>query len=307
MPSKQQAPKSKSKFQVMAEVRRKLKHESDGWKPKRFLDLGDPELNGVFGNRDIGLPYGKIVEVSGEPSVGKSVLALDLLAAAQADGAIGIWVDAENSWDDDWSANRGVNIDDLNLISPIVGTFGVKKGPNRRLITAQEMLTEAETTMSLLHQRFPDQPLFSVVDSVAALLMEEEAEAGIDGQNMRSKLALPTMMSSLLRRWIGLMQVYNATTILINQLRVNPTTMFGDPFYTPGGKAIQFYSHVRVRVRRPGKGRLLKGGKAIGIKGIMTNVKNKAGGVEGDKCGYKIYYDGRSTFLPASEVKEETE
>lgn len=286
----------------MDDIRKKLHHVSTGWAPKVYLNLGCKELNGVFGNENIGLPYGKIVELSGEPSVGKSVLALDLLAAAQEEGAIGIWVDAENSWDRDWSSLRGVKVDEVNLVSPIVGLFGSEKKP--RLITAQEMLMEAEEVMSVLHHRYPKRPMFSVVDSVAALLMEEESAAGIDGQNMRSKLALPTMMSSLLRRWIGLMQVYNATTVLVNQLRINPNA-WGDPYYTPGGKAIQFYSHVRVRMRRKSKSRLLKGGKVIGMKGIMENMKNKAGGVEGDRCGYKIYFDGRSSFIPAADLKEE--
>lgn len=307
MPSKAPAKKTPKKplnENVVLDVRKKLQHMDFHRKAISFLDFGCKELNSVVGDEDRGLAYGKIVELSGLPSNGKSVLALDMLAAAQQDGALTFWVDVETSWDENWSARRGVDCSRVNLIQPMVGTFGKQK--EKRLSTAQELLEQAEETMALLHRRFPNRPMFGVVDSVAALLMEEEAEVGLTGQNMKSNMALPAMMSKILRRWIGLLQVYGGTVIFINQLRINPMA-WGDPYYTPGGQALPFYAHVRVRVHRMRKARLLKAGKLIGVKGVLKNLKNKAGGVEGSTCGYKIYFDGRSSFFPASEAKEAEE
>lgn len=288
---------------MVSKVRKTLRHVRFTWQPKRFLDTGSPELNAVLGDPEKGLAYGKILEISGRPSNGKSLLAMDLMAAAQADGAIGTWVDAENSYDAEWMQKRGVDTEALNLVEPIVGTFGSAK--ETRLIAGEEMLEEAEHVMSLVHQKFPDHPQFMVVDSVAALLMEDEAAAGITGQNLNTTQALPKMLSKLCRRWVGLMQVYNCTTVFVNQLRDKPMA-WGDPSYSPGGNAIPFYAHIRVRIRRPSKSRLMKNGKMVGIRGILRNDKNKAGGLEGAECGFKMYLDGRSKFVPKEDIEDKT-
>lgn len=303
---KSAAPKSKAPLvgaKLVEAVRSRLSHISFKWTPRRWLDTGSAELNGVLGDPEKGIPYGKIIELSGENSNGKTAIAMDLMAAAQADGAFGIWVDFENSFDPEWAGKRGVDTENICIISPMVGQFGKEK--ERRLSTAEEMLMEAEQVMLTLHKQFPDTPMFLVGDSIAAMLVAEEAEAGLDGQNMKSKMGLPSMLGGLLRRWTGLLQVYNCTACFINQLRINPMA-WGDPTYTPGGKALPFYAHVRVRLKRAkGKGRILKAGKMIGIRGTLRNDKNKAGGIEGEVCGFKMYFDGRSAFLPASEVEDQ--
>jgi RecA/RadA recombinase len=258
--------------------------------------MGDPEK---------GLPFGKIVEVSGQSSHGKSAFALDLVAAAQEYGARCVWIDFENSFDVEWSQRRGVNTDELLVVSPFVGMFPGEKQP--RLSTAEEVLEEAEASLVQFHQAEPSRPMFVVVDSIASMLVGEEAEGGVDGQNLRSRIGLASFLSGFLRRWIGLLQTLDATALMINQLRVNPMA-FGDPHYTPGGNALPFYAHVRVRMRRGKKGgRILKGGKIVGIHGVLRNDKNKAGGVEGASCLFRIYFDGRSVFQDVEEQEDASE
>jgi len=83
--------------------------------------------------------------------------------------------------------------------------------------------------------------------------------------------------------------------------------MFGSPYYTPGGNALKFYCHSRVRVQRTKGGKVLRMGQQVGIQGVIINVKNKAGGVEGAKIGYKIYFDGPTEFLPTERLKRGAE
>lgn len=289
--------------EIIRSIRSELKHVSFKRTQRVWLDTGSKELNAVLGEEDRGIPYGKIIEISGENSNGKTGIVMDLVACAQAQGAKAVWVDFENSFDPDWAARRGVDVEGLVLVSPLVGTFG--KDKTTRLSTAEEMLVEAERVMATLHRLHPGCPIILAADSVAAMLVEDESSAGLDGQNMKSKMALPTMLSGLLRRWTGLLQVYNALAIFINQLRISPMK-WGDPTYTPGGKALPFYAHVRVRMKRAKKGgRLKRAGKTVGIKAILRNDKNKAGGIEGAECGFKMYFDGRSQFFAASEIEED--
>jgi len=291
--------RAKDPVSILERVRQRLRHEPQSWQPRRWLDLG-PVLNPVLGDPQKGIPYGRIIEISGESSHGKSAFALDLVAAAQADGAACVWIDFENSWDAGWAKLRGVKPDEIAVIQPIVGLFPGEKEP--RLSTAEELLAEAEGVMAEIYKSGEGRPQFVVVDSVASMLVEGEAEAGVQGQSMKTRLNLPVFLSGLLRRWIGLLQTFEATAVMINQLRVNPMS-WGDPYYTPGGKALPFYAHSRVRMRRGSKGgRILRGGQVVGIHGVMRNDKNKIGGVEGTCCKFKIYFDGESEFY---EVEEE--
>lgn len=283
-------------------IRAHLKHKPVPWTPRRYLDTGSPELNAVIGNEEKGIAYGKLIEISGMSSSGKSALALDLLAAAQDDGAFTVWIDFENSWDPEWASRRGVKVEEVCVIHPYVGTFGTEK--ESRLTSVQEMLEEAEATMSALKKADPERPLFLVGDSVAAMLTEDEATGGLTGQNMKTQMSLPVMLSRLFRRWIGLLQSLDATAVFINQLRQNPMA-WGDPFYTPGGNALPFYAHIRIRLKRAKKPRITKQGKMIGLKSILVNQKNKAGGLEQATCGFKMYQDGRSVFLPSNEIDGE--
>lgn len=287
--------------QQIESIRKKLKHYSSDWQPQRYLKTGNEDLDGVFGDPELGIPYGKLIELSGPESNGKSAIALDLIGKAQRDGAIAIWTDAENSLDDIWAKRRGVNVKELYKFSPYVGNFGKDKKP--RLITAQEMLEEVEQLIVQTHQTFADSYRFVVVDSVTALLTKDEAAGGLADQNMRTKLSLAAFLNQLLRRWVGLCQSTNTTVLFINQLRVNPTQLFGNPEYTTGGKALKFYCHVRSKIKRSNKGGYMqKGDKHIGIKGVLENVKNKVGGVEQSRVGYKVFWSGTTIYLPAEKI-----
>jgi RecA/RadA recombinase len=198
------------------------------------------------------------------------------------------------------------------VINPYLAVVGVdpkkldakKIKARQRLLTAEEMLEEAEVLAARVHRRMQESRILLVLDSVPALLTSAAAVAGITGQSRYTDNALAAFLSRLLRRWVAFAQTHNILMVFINQLRESPGTMFGDPTYTPGGNALRFYCHSRVRLWRVKGGRITKGGRMIGIKGTLTNIKNKLGGVEREQCGFKIYFSGKSLYLPTSEVKE---
>lgn len=282
-------------------IRSKLKHLSMDWAPTLWLDTSIPELNRVIGHAEKGIPYGRIIEMSGLESHGKTAIGLSLAALAQQDKALIVWGDLENSFNEDWARTRMLDPENMILIQPYVGKFGDEKEP--RMSTAQELCVEMEKCITSLRKKY-DRAIL-VVDSVPALLTEGEASDGLVGHNFRTSQDLPQFLGRLLRRWVGTAQAYNTTILLINQLRQNPMQRFGDPWYTPGGNATRFYSHIRVRVHRAKGGRITNGGKLVGIKGVMTALKNKTGGEERAQVGYRIMFDGPVEFVPASEIRKD--
>jgi RecA/RadA recombinase len=322
----------------LAAIRKSLNHLAMKWAPSAWLDTGVPGLNAVLGHETKGLAYGRMTEISGWESNGKTACVMSLAALAQQDGALVVWGDVENSFEPDWAKQRGfapcpkcsgtgtiagkdcadcggpdsaicgLDPSKLILIQPYVGRFSytdkmgkMHQEKEPRLSTAQELCSEIEAAMSLgtgVKKRFV------VLDSIAALLTEGESNAGVENANMRTNMDLPMFMGRLLRRWIGLAQVHNAMIILVNQLRQGPKS-FGDPTYTPGGNAPRFYSHVRVRVHRVSGSKITDKGKTIGIKGILTCKKNKTGGSEGAEIGFRLMFKGPLEFVPVKDVKGE--
>ncbi len=289
-------------------IRHALGHFTLEWTPTEYLDTGFPDLNEVLGHRERGLTFGRIIEISGWESSAKTALALSLAALSQQQGASVLWLDPETSFDADWAKIRGMEIttddegqvvgpDSFTLIQPYVGNFGKDKMP--RMATAQELCVEAEEVLAAKRKRF--KKLILVLDSIPALLPEMEAEAGIEGANMRSNMELPMFLSRLLRRWIGLAQSYNCLIVLINQLRSKPDKY--NPDYTPGGNAVRFYSHVRVRIRRAKGGVIKAKGKTTGMQGIITNVKNKSGSAERASVGFKLFFRGPLEFCDAAKLE----
>ena len=285
-------------------IRAALKH-----KPYRLLeisrlDTGNVGTNAVFGDHKTGIRVPSIIELSGQPSSGKSVIATDLAAIAQSKGFIVGLLDFEQSFDEQWSTTRGLKCgpdeEQFTLLQPYLGTVGTEKEPH--LITGEELLKEAEHWM--LAVRAADLNPFLILDSVASIMPEGASGDEIDDQNMRNDQALPKLMSRLMPRWIGVVASCGGVAIFINQLRQRPGIAFGDPWYSNGGNALPFYAHVRVRMRRKGKdsGKMRSGSDIIGIKGLMKNHKNKAGGVEGREIGYKIFNDGRAEFVKADRI-----
>lgn len=308
-----------SPAEQIAAIRSKLGHLTMKWRPKFCMDTGSPELNTVFGHPKRGILFGYMLELSGPESNGKTAVALDLTALCQDFGAICLWADIEASFDKVWAETRGVDTEKLFLFQPYIGRFKRKKkkgeeaqvqeGKNGKekpgqMSSAEVICSEIEATLQAMHDLHPDKPKFIVVDSVTAFLTEEESGAGIRDQNMRSKLALASFLNRLLRRWVGLMQATNTTILFINQLRVNPMQMFGNPEYSPGGKALKFYCHGRATLRRAAKGgQMRKSGKIIGLQGVIKSIKNKMGGFEEAEVGYKLYRSGKSVYTDAARIK----
>ncbi len=286
-------------------IRKKLKHFTTESKVKYWLDTGDPYLNSIFGSEEKGIPYGKIFELAGWESCGKTFLCQKLIALAQRDGASAGWMDLENSYDEDWAKTLGVDTEKLALFSMEMGRFGKEK--EERLITAEEQLAEMEEWIKLRRSKDPNGRMIVVVDSIPGMLPEEEGAVGIQEQNMRTKIALAPLLSKLMKRWIALARSANVIMLFINQLRVSPMA-FGNPEYTPGGNAIRMFASVRVRMRKKSK-KIIRNGKPAGIKGTLVNFKNKAGGGsrENLRCGYKLYYKGKMKYVDESEIKSEGE
>jgi RecA/RadA recombinase len=312
----------------LAAIRTSLGHVGEKTGEPVYLDtqkiLKTTDLNTVLGHTHKGILYGSMIEVAGWESAAKSANMMSIAALAQRDSAHVIWGDLENSFKADWALQRGfmkcptcaaktpamntctecngdgLDWNRLTLIYPYVGRFGKDKIP--RLASAQELCMEVEAAMKL--ERKGCDRLFVVLDSIAALETDEEQKAGLKDANMKTSMSLPKFMGRLLRRWMGIGLTRHAIIVLVNQLRQGPAR-FGDGTYTTGGNAIRFYPHVRVRVKRVLGSKIVEKKRVVGIKGIIENKKNKAGGEEGFKVGFKLWFKGNTEFLPAKEVMEE--
>ena len=196
-----------------------------------------------------GYPRGRIIEIYGPESSGKTTLALHAIAEVQKSGGRAAFIDAENAIDPIYARNLGVNIDELILSQPDSG---------EQALEITEMLIKSGA-IDLV-----------VVDSVAALVPQAE----LDGEMGDAHVGLQArLMSKAMRKLSGLMNKSECTAIFINQLREKVGVMFGNPETTPGGKALKFYASIRIDVR---KGEALK--DSDGIMGNKTKakiVKNK--------------------------------
>ncbi|MBE6128067.1 MAG: recombinase RecA [Erysipelotrichaceae bacterium] len=196
-----------------------------------------------------GYPKGRIVEIYGPESSGKTTLALHAIAECQKQGGRCAFIDAENAIDPVYAKNLGVDIDELILSQPDSGEQAL------------------EITEVLIKSGAID---LVVIDSVAALVPQAE----LDGEMGDASVGLQArLMSKAMRKLAGVMNRSNTTAIFINQLREKVGILFGNPETTPGGRALKFYSSVRLDVRR---GETLKNGsEAIGNATKIKVVKNK--------------------------------
>ena len=196
-----------------------------------------------------GFPKGRIIEIFGPESSGKTTIALHAIAEVQKTGGKAAFIDAEHALDPVYAKKLGVNIDELLLSQPDTGEQALE-------------ITEAlvrSGAMSII-----------VIDSVAALVPQAE----IEGEMGDSHVGLQArLMSQALRKLSGVINKTNTICIFINQLREKVGIMFGNPETTPGGRALKFYASVRLDVRR---GEQIKvNGDALGNKTIIKVVKNK--------------------------------
>lgn len=196
-----------------------------------------------------GIPRGRIVEIYGPESSGKTTLSLHIVANAQKAGGIAAFVDAEHAMDPVYAKRLGVNVDDLLISQPDAG---------------EQALEIVET---LVRSNAVD---IIVVDSVAALTPQAEIEGDMGQSHMGLQARL---MSQALRKLTAAIAKSNATVIFINQIRMKIGVMFGNPETTTGGNALKFYSSVRIEVRRAAQ--IKKGDQAIGNRVKVKVVKNK--------------------------------
>lgn len=196
-----------------------------------------------------GYPKGRIIEIYGPESSGKTTLALHAIAEVQKKGGRAAYIDAENAIDPHYAKNLGVNIDELILSQPDSGEQGLQ---------IAEMLIKSGAIDII------------VIDSVAALVPQAE----LDGEMSDSQVGLQArMMSKAMRKLSGVMNRSECTAIFINQLREKVGIMFGNPETTPGGRALKFYASVRLDIRRSEA--IKNGTEIIGNKVNVKVVKNK--------------------------------
>ena len=196
-----------------------------------------------------GYPKGRIIEIYGPESSGKTTLTLHAIAEVQKQGATAALIEAEQAIDPDYAKNLGVNIDELILSQPDSGEQGL------------------EIAETLVRSGAID---LVVVDSVAALVPQVELDGEMADQQMGLQARL---MSKALRKLSGVMNKTDCTIIFINQLREKIGVMFGNPETTTGGRALKFYSSVRVEIRRS---EVIKNGtEIVGNKVNIKVVKNK--------------------------------
>jgi recombination protein RecA len=300
---------------------KKLLHYSTFEPDQTFWLNVDPELNSVLGSKEFGIPYGKLIELSGLEHGGKTTMTTYLAGLAQQEGAGVIYLDLERSRDPVWAAKLGL---DFSQVIPIYSKLMMRKKKKKKgkdsdedegedsglaqLQTAEELFSEAAITMELLRQKgFEKQ--FLIIDSVAMISTKDVLEAGIQGQNMRTRMGRSMFLSETLPVMTQMAANYNAMIFLINQIRMKPGVMFGDPSYTPGGKGLDHAADIKARIRRLKDGRILHGGKAIGLLGKIKNHKNKGGrgSYEFGECGFKILWNkekARVRFMTVEEADD---
>lgn len=211
------------------------------------IATGSISLDLALGGR--GIPRGRIVEVFGPESSGKTTLTLHLIASAQKAGGVAAFIDAEHALDPAWSRRLGVNLEDLLVSQPDTG---------EQALEICEMLVRSNAVDLV------------VVDSVAALIPRAEIEGDMGDPQMGLQARL---MSQAMRKLTGAINRSKCTVVFINQIREKIGVMFGNPETTPGGRALKFYSSVRIDIRRTAS--IKNGDQAVGNRVRARVVKNK--------------------------------
>jgi recombination protein RecA len=221
----------------------------DGDQPANIdgIPTGSLSLDIALGGA--GVPRGRVLEVFGPESSGKTTLALHIIANTQRLGGVAAFIDAEHALDPSWAKRLGVKLDDLLVSQPDTG---------EQALEICELLVRSNAVDLI------------VVDSVAALIPRAE----IEGEMGDSHVGLQArLMSQALRKLTGAISKSRCTVLFINQIREKIGVMFGNPETTPGGRALKFYSSVRIDVRRTST--IKEGEVSVGARTRARVVKNK--------------------------------
>ena len=245
--------KDKTLEQVLADIEKQfgkgsiMKLGEEGVKNIDVVSSGSISLDIALGVG--GYPKGRIIEIYGPESSGKTTFALHAIAEIQKNGGRAAFIDAEHALDPIYAKKLGVNIDNLLLSQPDTG---------EQALEICDALVKSHA-ISII-----------VIDSVAALVPQAE----IEGEMGDSHVGLQArLMSQALRKLSGTINKTNTIVIFINQLREKVGVMFGNPETTPGGRALKFYSSIRLDVRRAEQ--IKQGDSVIGNKTVVKVVKNK--------------------------------
>ncbi len=196
-----------------------------------------------------GIPQGRVVEIYGPESSGKTTLTLHIIANAQKAGGVAAFIDAEHALDPEYAKKIGVNIDNLLISQPDNG--------EQALDIVETLVNSGEISVI-------------VIDSVAALVPKAEIEGDMGAHHMGTQARL---MSQALRKLTAIIAKSNCTVIFINQIRMKIGVVFGNPETTTGGNALKFYSSVRIEVRRSAQ--IKKADDIVGNRTKIKIVKNK--------------------------------
>jgi len=244
--------KEKALAQVLADIEKQFGKGAImklGEREKREIDTSSSGSIAVDVALGGGYPKGRIIEIFGPESSGKTTFALHAIAEVQKEGGRAAFIDAEHSLDPIYASNLGVNIAELLLSQPDTG---------EQALEICDALVKSEAVNII------------VIDSVAALVPQAE----IDGEMGDSHVGLQArLMSQALRKLSGSINKTNTIVIFINQLREKVGVMFGNPETTPGGKALKYYSSIRLDIRRGEQ--IKQGTDVVGNKTVVKVVKNK--------------------------------
>lgn len=220
-----------------------------------------------------GVPVGRLVEMYGDTSTGKTMIALQVLAECQARGGIAVMLDSETTTDIDIASAVGINPDTLIYENPE---------------TIEEVWSYIEKAIAAKQEIANKAPMVIVWDSVASTAaMEEIVKMQKDGLNSRSMGVHARLLSAMCRNLPSMLAKNHTTCIFINQVRDKIGVMFGDTETTPGGRALAFYSSVRVKLDKVRN--LADSGQVIGMEGRATISKSKISPPYG-RCNFPIYF-----------------
>lgn len=232
---------------------------------KDHLSVGFLPLNrALSGKYAGGLPVGRIIEIFGKESAGKTLMATQAIVQTQQKDGLGIYLDYEHAF----SLSFGMKL-------------GLKNGREQWIYkqpaTAEAGFKAIDLIVQLARKEGVKRPITIIIDSVSAMVTEYEMGLGAGNSNMKSSLSLPAVMSLELKKLASLISETNATIVFLNQVRENPGVTFGNKEKTSGGNALKFYSSVRVQLRKNGmvKDGDGEGAPFIGEKVTATVIKNK--------------------------------
>ena len=223
-----------------------------------------------------GLPKGRVVEIFGPESSGKTTLTLQIIAECQKAGGTAAFIDAEHALDPSYAEKIGVNVDDLLLSQPDTG---------EQALEVADIMVKSESVDVL------------VIDSVAALVPRAEIEGDMGDHHVGLQARL---MSQALRKITGSIQKSNTLVIFINQIRMKIGVMFGNPETTTGGNALKFYSSVRLDIRRIGT---VKDGDEVTKKEVKFNLSIDLLNAIADANWLNHYYEEHDTYITDMESR----